>query len=102
MQQGSKPVCEAHTDRAEAGKREEYKSITTSATAARRLWHFHLLLNHSTISQEIPNKPSLPTSVPTIMSSSTVSKKPTQEATAPTRSGMVDSREESTKASASV
>jgi hypothetical protein len=36
------------------------------------------------------------------MSSSTVSKKPTQEAAAPTRSGMVDSREETTKASASV
>ncbi|KAM0699334.1 hypothetical protein Q7P36_001381 [Cladosporium allicinum] len=34
------------------------------------------------------------------MSSSTVSKKPAQDA-APTRSGMVDSREETTKASAS-
>jgi len=37
----------------------------------------------------------------TIMSSSTVSKKPAQDA-APTRSGMVDSREDTTKASASV
>jgi hypothetical protein len=102
--QGSKPVCPAHTDRAEADEREEgreYKSITTSATAARHLWHLHLLLSHSTISQKYRINPSPSNSVPSNMSSSAVSKKPTQDA-APTRSGMVDSREETTKASASV
>ena len=39
MEQGSKPVCE---DRAEAEEREEYKSITISATAAEHLWHLYL------------------------------------------------------------
>jgi hypothetical protein len=56
MEQGSKPVCE---DRAEAEEREEYKSITISATAAGRLWHLYLFLNHSTISLKDQNNPFL-------------------------------------------
>jgi hypothetical protein len=85
---------------AETARGVEYNTSSATATLSIAFHIYHY--NRSKVENFCHRSPISLLSQAPIMSSSTVSKKSSQEAGPSSRSGMVDSREHSTKASASV